>query len=228
MSAASETVVVTSPQTVDSLTHVAVIGTSGGTMMAGSQRLTSEHFEFIKESVLAVLKNDFKLDPMRVRLISGGSSWSDHAAVQLFLEKKVKALTLHTPCALSADGFGYDRFSNTGVILNARHRNFGDTIGQNTLGQLTEAVLKGAKVEVTSGYFQRRNTKIATSCSFLIAYTFGDHKPTSSGTLDTWTKCPAAVKKRHISLSRSAKKWTLADYFPKSRVVETESKQSGE
>lgn len=124
-------------------------------------------------------------------LVSGGASWADHCAVKLFLEYSDKFfLKLYLP--VKFDGkFDENELKtpfNCGQILNFYHKKFSDTIGEDSLKQISEAIKLGAKVESGKG-FHGRNTQIAQNSDFMLAFTFGNGKSLKDGgTKDTWDK----------------------------------------
>src|SRR6516162_5189861 len=88
--------------------RVAIIGTAG--RGADGLRMNKELFF----NMCAVTKNclsEWKLNPQRVHLVSGGAAWADHVAVRLFLdgldfdddkkEERFAGLTLWLPCPFS-------------------------------------------------------------------------------------------------------------------------------
>lgn len=93
---------------------------------------------------------------------------------------------------------------HAGHVLNSYHAKFGKVIGRDTLADIQAAIARGAAVSASYKGFHARNKGIATSCNRLIAFTWGEGPvPGSSGTLDTWKKCPARVQRLHISLGET-------------------------
>ena len=137
----------------------------------------------------------------QVQLISGGASWADHVAVEIFkrvhITKKlvfplsIVGLVLSLPCPFSNGQF-YDNGKyawkvNPGRLANIKHQNFSMIIGRNTLLDITDVIQsENCKVEVYDG-FLARNTRIA-NCDILFTFSSQNGEPTSGGTFDTWKK----------------------------------------
>ncbi len=124
-------------------------------------------------------------------LVSGGSAWSDHLAVQLYLNDCVRHLFLHLPCSWVDDDRRFEATSATspGARLNELHTQFKTVTGIDPFEQLAEAVAKGAKVHVNRGGFKARNTDIANWADAMLAFTFGNGPLLAEGgTMDTMTK----------------------------------------
>ncbi len=139
-------------------------------------------------------------------LISGGAAWADHLAVQLFLQDRCAALELYLPAPF--DGRFVGPGGSSASAANYYHDRFSAVIGQDTLGQLSLAIEKGAAVHaqpVLAGYrgMFARNTLVAKAADAVLAYTFGDTVPMDSGTGNTWKQ--VVGEKAHVSLSWLAK-----------------------
>lgn len=108
---------------------------------------------------------------------------------------------------------------NAGRTANYYHGRFSETLGVDSLGEISEAIRRGAVVHVYSG-FHRRNLEIAAASTHLLAFTFGRcHEPEDllpddprfgdaaaaglkdGGTAHTWGECWNAEVKRHVSLT---------------------------
>lgn len=159
-----------------------IIGTAG--RGDDGKRLTVAHWRMmtcIAQSVSTVLG--------ATRLVSGGSSWADHVAVQLYLDGSVKGLTLHLPCHIF-DRPGTWRFETSdecGPRLNQLHGQFHVRTGINPFAQLGEAISRGAKKEIHHGGFKGRNTFVANEADVMLAFTFsGGAEPKDGGTRHTW------------------------------------------
>lgn len=152
------------------------------------------------------------LEPMidkhkTVVLVSGGAAWSDHVAVQLFLDApEMYELVLHLPCQLDWKlrqfyDNGMAPKLNPGRTANYYHKQFSQKLERDTLADIFSAIDLGATVHLYHGFF-RRNTEIAKTSDVLIAFSFarGD-RPSDGGTLDTWKKSDAS-RKLHFSLDK--------------------------
>lgn len=119
-----------------------------------------------------------------ITLISGGSSWADHVAIQLFLEYQFSGLQLYLP---SDFNINEKRYINTheGRTLNALHQECKEKTGIDTLNELS-VIMDKASITVQRGFI-KRNTLIARKCDYLIAFTFNDNV-CEGVTLDTWNK----------------------------------------
>ncbi len=134
------------------------------------------------------------------RLVSGGAAFSDHLAVQLYLEGFAPNLTLHLPADWLGHGFKEVKGSGNasydpGRTSNYYHGLFSRDIGADTLAEIQQAIEKGATVKTGAGGFKARNTDIANEASTMLAFTFGQGaalKP--GGTQDTMTKFLARRK----------------------------------
>ncbi|AGF85463.1 hypothetical protein QJ854_gp319 [Moumouvirus goulette] len=163
--------------------RLAIIGFSGRDNK--SFILTEEHYNWMIDNVMCYVKEVLNMKPADIILVSGGSSWSDHIAVSLFLTGEFNQLHLYLPVDYDKN---FSKYYNNyqGSLLNSLHENFGKKINKNTLQDLKLAMTKNnCKLMVYNGFF-KRNTAIANSCDHIIAFSLSD-KP-SGGTLDTWNK----------------------------------------
>lgn len=137
-------------------------------------------------------------------LVSGGAAWADHAAVWAYMEGLCEDLTLHLPAPF--DGVFHGGYGTSGGAANYYHEKFSQAIGQNTRGQIYEALSGGAQCTgqpVAQGYgaMFTRNKLVADQCTHLLAFTFGDgDTPADGGTKATWDMAGPTKKRRHISL----------------------------
>lgn len=154
------------------------------------------------EKAITIIK-ELKED---VILVSGGAAWSDHVAVELFLNKSnvfVKGLELHLPCSFVnskyLDNGMFDWKSNPGKTSNYYHQKFSVALGdrERSFKELNQVILNDAKVVIHKG-FHDRNSLVSKS-NYLIAFTWGKKEPEDGGTLDTWNKSNNSVK-IHVSL----------------------------
>lgn len=168
---------------------LAIIGTAG--RGDDAHLLTEAHWRMmlcVGQAVAATLDADW--------LVSGGSSWADQVAVQLFLDGHVKHLNLCLPAPLIPwiDGCHFDKSYEAGRRLNELHDAFSDVVDYNTIERIVSAQKAGAVVNVNLGGFKARNTDVANLASSLLAFTFSDNGlPADGGTADTWRKFEASV-----------------------------------
>lgn len=185
------------------LKTVSIIGSAGrnddGPLMSKGL------FDAMVKDALRIIKDDFKLTPQEVCLVSGGAAWADHVAVALFLGGfGFASLKLCLPCkwveSQHLDTGVDDWKTNPGRSANAYHRAFSKKLGKDTLFDIELAQQLGAVLVEGKG-FHERNTDVAKS-DFLIAFTFGlNGKPKVGGTLDTWQKAAPSTRKVHVSLA---------------------------
>lgn len=183
--------------------RVAILGTSGRGQDA--RRMSKDTYDRMLTKARAVMTDQLRVDPHAMTLVSGGSAWAEHVAVQLFLDGTVAGLELHLPCPLKKgqflDNSGRSQLSNPGRALNALHQRFGRLIGRDTIADIEKAIARGARVVEKHQGFYARNSAIAASVQSLIAFSWGrDDCPSSTGALDAWNKCAPGVRKVHVSL----------------------------
>ena len=125
-----------------------------------------------------------------IELISGGSSFMDHIAIEIYNKNLNKyKLTLYLPSKIFNHKFNI-------YNLNKYHYLFSKIINKNTIQEIENC---NAKKIIKNGFFARNN-EIAKNSNILIALTFGNNnKPNTSGTLYTWKKCMNT--KIHINLN---------------------------
>lgn len=176
--------------------NVAIIGTAGRDK---NVPLTSSLWDaMLADARARVTQQD--------TLVSGGAAWADHLAVALFLEGRVKALTLHLPAPLDEVGFLGDERNSAGSAANYYHGLFQRITGVNGLTDIHAAIKKGAVITAepaATGYgaMFTRNKKVAAGANAVLAYTFGDgDAPKDGGTQDTWNQCNASSKV-HVPLT---------------------------
>ncbi len=127
-------------------------------------------------------------------LVSGGAAFSDHLAVQLYLEGYAPELSLHLPTEWLGHGFKEIRSSGNashdpGRTSNYYHSLFSRDIQADTLAEIQQAIEKGATVKSGAGGFKERNTDIANEADVMLAFTFGNGAQLKDGgTKDTWNK----------------------------------------
>jgi hypothetical protein len=130
-------------------------------------------------------------------LVSGGAAWADHLAVHAYLEGWCAAMALYLPAPLAIPAGGPARFEgmhgSAGAAANYYHDRFAQLAAVPGLEQLAQAAREGAAVQfepAAPGYAAMftRNRKVATGCTAMLAYTFGEGaEPADGGTLNTWS-----------------------------------------
>ena len=161
-------------------TTMGICGTAG--RRDDANRLSKNHFEAMYECAHLMLEQFKESDYGVNTLISGGSSWADHSAVKLFLNKEVPHLKLFLPCPFLTEARQFDptpltskeaeNKRSTGETLNALHFRFSQKVGFNSLNEILLASQRGAEIITCKGFYQR-NACVAQS-DILLAMTFGD------------------------------------------------------
>lgn len=192
--------------------RVGIIGSAG--RLEDATRMSARTFSWMVERARSILHETWGLERHEVILVSGGSVWSDHVAVDLFLaasgasDEKGTAgfagLELFLPAPWTGSAFWEGR--RDGATLNGYHRRFSRALGRNTLEELERVRTLGPSVTftATAAGFLSRNAQIAASCDYLLAFSWhnGDSPKEGGGTRHTWDRCKAA-RKLHISLFAS-------------------------
>jgi len=172
---------------------ISIIGCAGRNHQ--EVKMTSDLYEKMYAKCKSTIKQlGFSMD--KIHLVSGGSAWSDHLAIDLFLKygKKGCQLTLHLPCAWNGNEFGK---GSCGRTLNLLHESFSAKTNKRTLNEIKKAIARGAKVIQYSSFYER-NIMVGKS-NYLIAFTWNNL--TSGGTKHTWVNAPTWTTKIHIPLS---------------------------
>ena len=179
---------------------LAIIGSAGRNTDA--KRLTRKHFEamcLVSAELMSQINDaNYKISTV----VSGGAAYADHAAVRLFLDKKVPNLRLFIPAEWEDGKFHdtgeKDSFRNPGGICNYYHKLFQQNTGINGLSDIQIAKAHGAELYFCRGGFHGRNAMVARS-DFILACTFGDgHMVKEGGTADTIRKYLDRVRKGEI------------------------------
>lgn len=162
---------------------VAIIGTAGrnGT----HQQLSRNIFTNMVDTAKRIIKEEFKLDPSQVQLVSGGAAWSDHVAVWIYLDcPEFTQLKLCLPCKWDANEKQFDATSKWGESSNSHHRMF----SSESMKEIDSAIQQGATVQVYDGFFKRNN--VVAKSEYMIAFGIepGDQPP-PGGTHYTWSRC---------------------------------------
>jgi hypothetical protein len=188
---------------------IGIIGTAG--RKDDAPRLRSDSFERMYDAACETIA-----EWGVVEAISGGAAWADHIAVRAFLDGKVRALHLHFPAPFADRKF---QGSGDGEIANYYHRKFAAVRGVDSLGEIEEAIAKGAKITVGNG-FHARNRAVGRDATHLLAFTFGPGTSASfdcvksdpgyrdalaaglkdGGTAHCWGNARGPDVKRHIDL----------------------------
>lgn len=182
---------------------LAVVGVSGNDPI-DKKKLCAEHMTYMAENVLCYIENIIKKPKSDIILVSGGSAWADHVAVQLYLTGEFAGIELFLP---SRFDIKQKKYINTheGRKLNQLHLECKEKTGMEVFEELTKTVSrKAVKVTIQRG-FKPRNTLISKNCDYLIAFSFDPDVPTKGGTLDTWQKVKHN-NKIHISLTQMPNK----------------------
>jgi hypothetical protein len=191
---------------------ISIIGSAGRGKDA--ERLDRDLYDAMYRETLATI-GEHGID----EAVSGGAAFADHVAVRLFLSNVVASLRLYLPATFDGRAFVPNArvHSNPGKTANHHHADFKASCGVDGLSEIRDAIAKGAKVEVYSG-FKRRNLEVAGNCTHMQAFTFGtkatsvflpDHPGFTSaeeaglkdgGTAHTWGECWKAGWKKHVNL----------------------------
>jgi hypothetical protein len=180
--------------------YIAVIGTAGRDR---SPLLTKDLWRAMRRDLASRISVDDVL-------VSGGAAWADHLAVDAFLGGRCGGLELYLPAPLFHGG-GITRFmgerGSSGAASNYYHGNFSRAVGIDSRAQIMQAMEQGAIVvqeRVARGYAAmfNRNAKVATRCTEMIAYTFGDgSEPEDGGTRHTWNLAgQRSAERLHVPL----------------------------
>lgn len=166
------------------MVKLAIIGVSGRKKEQISL-LSKEHMLWMMDNVyfyiVYVMKRKFK----NVTLVSGGSAWSDHIAIKLFLTGKFKGLELYLPATFNLETKRYGD-SHEGKILNLVHSKCQEKTNYGIFDEIASVINhKNTKIILCNGFFDR-NSLIAKNSDYLIAFSMGDD--ICGGTMDTWNK----------------------------------------
>lgn len=198
---------------------VSIIGTAGRNDKV-RKRLTPELYSsalFKADEYILGLLSQGNLTLKDITLVSGGSSWIDHIAVELFFKYLCKAkvalpgkeyieglkLILHLPCEFDDVEYKFKKCSshmnsNCHTTLNFLHRCFSEKCSIDSLSDISLAVEYGAEIKIYDGFFARN--LVVGECQHLLAFTFEEKEPTSGGTFHTWKNSKCKVKK-HFCLN---------------------------
>lgn len=163
-----------------------IVGTSGRNPL-DKKKLVKEHMEYMAENVYCYIEHVIKTKPNNIILVSGGSAWADHIAVQLYLTGEFAGLELYLPSRFDPKQKKYIN-THEGRTLNQLHAECKEKTGIDVFEDLTRAVTKKATKIVIQRGFLPRNTLIAKNSDHLITFTFSPNDPVEGGTFDTWKK----------------------------------------
>lgn len=174
--------------------RIAIIGSAGRDKDAA--KFTRDMFEKMVEHVQQLISRE---EAKEICLVSGGSSWSDHVAVALFLRGKVQRLEIHLPCGFDANKRQFCK-SPIATTLNRLHCVFSKVAGIDSLGELRDALCAFYCQPKFHRGFYARNVEVGRSVDLMVAFSWseGDH-PVEGGTAYTWNRCRAA-RKVHVPL----------------------------
>jgi len=188
------------------LSTVSIIGTAGG---KEGGVLTSGLFNQMVHRARSIIIKDFQLIPENVILVSGGAAWSDHVAVELYLQdiesppSRWGGLQIYFPCPWLVDRVAHldngqsGWTNNPGRLANKLHTTFANQMGRSTQADFFAVQSLGATLSCRSG-FHARNAVVAES-QYLIAFTFGPNmEEYRGGTAHTWNLSHG--HKHHVSL----------------------------
>lgn len=174
---------------------IGIIGTAGRVLDA--KRLTVAHFTVMCEHTEKLLQTH-GIGVSDRHFVSGGAAWADHVAVRLFLQGRAAELTLHLPTQFYLTG----RYCSSpcGLTANRLHHAFSTATQCSSLGEVLEALDRGANHTTSNGFLARNY--LVGQCDMLIAYTFGsgDQPKEESGTRHCWEHSAAPVK-IHVGLN---------------------------
>uniref|UniRef100_A0A6C0LTY4 Uncharacterized protein n=1 Tax=viral metagenome TaxID=1070528 RepID=A0A6C0LTY4_9ZZZZ len=174
--------------------HLAIVGSSGN-QINDMLKLDERHIKQTINHVLDYIENTLKKETFEIILVSGGSPWIDHVAIQLFLTDKFAGLQLYLPSKFDVKKNHYVN-THEGRKLNELHNIFSKKIDINSLFELTRAILQTKNIEIKRGFLQRNNL-IAKNCDHLLVFTFEDKYPTKGDIAHTWKKVLHQYKKHY-------------------------------
>lgn len=170
---------------------ISIIGTAGRN---GIDKSVNYH-NMINVAEIVINKiiesNNTNMD--NILVCSGGAALSDHVAISLYLQDKIKHLNLYLPCQFNMINKKFiGSISNS---ANKYHHNFSKQFNIDSLNEISMAVNKGANINEYNGFFAR-NDQLALS-NYIIAFSPNKDKTISinpknpiltSGTKYTWNK----------------------------------------
>jgi hypothetical protein len=155
------------PVNTDRNALLAVIGTAG--RQEDAARISRALYDAMYAEVLRAMAG------WDVRgLVSGGAAVADHLAVRAFLDGRAERLVLHFPAPFRDREFVRQRqaLSDDAGTANRYHRQFSAACGLDSLGEIAEAMARGAETHAGLG-FAARNLDVAAAATHMVALTFG-------------------------------------------------------
>ena len=152
--------------------RLAIIGSSGKNPL-DLEKYSIDHFTFMTETINSYIKNTIQTELSNIILVSNGSAWADHVAVQLYLTRQYGGLELYLA---SKFDLKHSRYVNTheGRSLNKLHQQCQEKTQINVLGELAKVQYRpNVKITVKRG-FVARNTLVAHNCDHIITFTFSE------------------------------------------------------
>lgn len=179
--------------------RLAITG-STGRYPGDKNKLRPEFMEKMITVIREYIKNELNTTPDKVVLVSGGSAWAEHIAVQLYLTKEFAGLDLFLVSEFSVKQKKYVN-THEGRTLNQLLIECQDKTGIDVFSELAKSIDGKNKAKITiQRAFKPRNTLIAKNCDFLIAFTFGLQENVKGGAIDLWEKV-SSDKRIHFDLS---------------------------
>lgn len=163
--------------------RITIAGTAG--RKEDSRQLSKEIYTRMCETTLETIVENCPKITDKIMLVSGGAAYADHIAILLYLEHpELFELTLYLPAEFQETKFKdtgeFNWKTNPGGTSNYYHRRFQSITGHKSFEEMQRAISKGAKVNVSEGFFARNN-KMADS-EIVIALTFGKGAVKAGGT----------------------------------------------
>jgi hypothetical protein len=181
---------------------VSIIGTAGRKL--DKYKMTSKLYDKMLLEAKNIIQKTFKLDPAKVILVSGGAAWSDHIAVDLYLQKFVTRAKLYLPCDWDFKNKKHLENNSSfdpGKAANYYHEYFSQKLKRNTLGDIDTAITQGLEIDTKYKGFKTRNNQVALS-DYIIAFTWSiTSEPNDGGTKDTWDKSNSKFKV-HVNMDK--------------------------
>lgn len=164
-----------------------IVGTSGKNHY-DKKVLAPKHMTWITNNVRQYIENVLHTTCDKIMLVSGGSAWTDHVAIQLYLTGEFAGLELFL---VSKFDIKQKKYINTheGRALNEMHKYCQEQTGIDVFNDMVKAIhgKNKAKVIIQRG-FNARNTLLSKNCDHLMVFAFVRDMPENGGTYDTWIK----------------------------------------
>lgn len=180
--------------------RIAVIGSAG--RGADAAKMTPERFQWMCADFARLVQDELHLSFAEIEVLSGGAAFADHIAVEMARRHKCD-LALFLPAAWDMDATQYvdtgvrDWRTNPGGTSNYYHRVFAQRCQVKSLAELQLVIGRPNTRLVRGNGFFERNNGIAAQADVLVAYTFGEDAPSSSGTLRTWRAAESTAQRIH-------------------------------